>query len=177
MSVRSPRKRPFFPPSLTTNSHNYTVESVLQTFRYNRSFSYPPSEHTNRAWRDIFPLQGGFFVHDVVAPTRATFSVFHQLHCVNGLRGAYWANHRAALAGHQLRDEDLPVDIQESHVRHCIDLLRQALMCHADVTLEVVDESINGVHGFRTEHECGNWEQLKQWTSEQQLKHDVEQIV
>ena len=62
-------------------------------------------------------------------------------------------------------------------MRHCIDLLRQALMCHGDTTLEVVDEAINGVHGFRVEHQCKDWEQLKQWTSEQQRKKHVEQIV
>ena len=62
-------------------------------------------------------------------------------------------------------------------MRHCIDLLRQALMCHGDTTLEVVDEEINGVHGFRVEHQCIDWEQLKLWTSEQQARQHVEQIV
>ena len=95
----------------------------------------------------------------------------------NGLRGGYWANQQAATRGRKQVDEDLPVDIQQSHMRHCIDLLRQAIMCHGDTTLEVVDESINGVHGFRVEHQCKNWEQLKQWTSEQQAKQHVEQIV
>ncbi|KAH8761128.1 hypothetical protein F5883DRAFT_129171 [Diaporthe sp. PMI_573] len=147
------------------------------TFQYNRSFSYPPSEHTNRAWREIFPAEGGFFVHPTIAPTRSTFSVFHQLHCLNGLRGGYWANQRAASAGEKISDEDLPVDIQTSHMRHCIDLLRQVLMCHGDTTPEVVDEEINGVHGFRTPHTCVDWEQLKTWTSTQQAKQHVEQIV
>jgi Mycotoxin biosynthesis protein UstYa len=171
-----------------------TVETIGHTFQYNRSFSYPPSNHTNRAWRNIFPVEGGFFIHPTIAPTRSTFSVFHQLHCLvsqalfaghctradlwqNGLRGGYWANHHAASVGQKLVDDDLPVDIQESHMRHCIDLLRQALMCHADTTLEVVDEKINGVHGFRVEHQCKDWEQLKKWTSEQQARQHVEQIV
>ena len=50
-------------------------------------------------------------------------------------------------------------------------------MCMADTTLEVVDEKINGVHGFRTAHQCKDWEELKAWTSEQQAKQHVEQIV
>lgn len=95
----------------------------------------------------------------------------------NALRGGYWASHLAALRGNKVVDEELPVDIQESHMRHCIDLLRQSLMCHADTTLEVVDEKINGVHGFRTVHQCRNWEQLKAWTSKQQEQQHVEQIV
>lgn len=125
----------------------------------------------------MFPAEGGFFIHPQIAPTRSTFSVFHQLHCLNALRGGYWASHHAALQGIKLRDEDLPVDIQESHMRHCVDLIRQSLMCMADTTLEVVDEKINGVHGFRTPHQCKDWEQLKSWTSAQQQKQHVEQIV
>lgn len=50
-------------------------------------------------------------------------------------------------------------------------------MCLADTTLEVVDEKINGVHGFRTPHQCKDWDQLKTWTSTQQAKQHVEQIV
>jgi hypothetical protein len=93
------------------------------------------------------------------------------------VRGGYWASHHAAIQGQKFVDEDLPVDIQESHIRHCIDLIRQSLMCLADTTLEVVDEKINGVHGFRTVHQCKDWEQLKTWTSEQQGRQHVEQIV
>ena len=58
------------------------VKMEPHVFQYNRSFSYPPSNITNRAWRDIFPQEGGFFIHPTIAPTRSTFSVFHQLHCL-----------------------------------------------------------------------------------------------
>ena len=95
----------------------------------------------------------------------------------DNIRRSYWANHRAAINGEKLTDEDVHVDIRPSHVRHCIDLIRQSLMCQADTTLEVVDEAINGVHGFRVVHMCRDWDQLVQWTSEQQMRQHVEQIV
>ncbi|CAI6332295.1 unnamed protein product [Periconia digitata] len=163
--------------SVVSHNHTFQLDESIHTFHYNRSFSYPPSNRTNRAWRDIFPAEGGFFVHPIVAPTRSTFSVFHQLHCLNAIRGGYWASHRAAIRGEKLVDAALPVDIQESHIRHCTDLIRQSLMCMADTTLEVIDEKINGVHGFRTEHVCRDWNQLKEWVSLQQKKTHVEQIV
>jgi len=147
------------------------LEKVARSFRYNISFTEAPSPHTDQSWRDLFPIDGGFFVHPVVAPTRATFSSFHQLHCLDGIRGAYWASHRTAIRGGKLNETELPMDMQPRHVRHCIDLLRQSLMCHADTTVEVVDETIGGVHGFRVEHQCRNWDQLVQWTSEQQIKY------
>lgn len=51
-----------------------------------------------------------------------------------------------------------------SHVQHCIELLRQALMCQPDLTLEVKDEIHGGVQGFGTEHECKDWSQLMDLT-------------
>ncbi|MCJ1326667.1 hypothetical protein MMC10_003332 [Thelotrema lepadinum] len=159
------------------SSGELQLNSGPHTFRYDRSFSEAPSNRTNTAWRQIFPNEGGFFIHETIAPTRSTFSVFHQLHCLDNIRRSYWVNHDAAVLGEQLKDEDVHVDIQPSHVRHCIDLLRQSLMCTADTTLEVVDEKTNGVHGFRTEHQCRDWEQLIEWANEQQAKQHVEQIV
>jgi hypothetical protein len=50
------------------------------------------------------------------------------------------------------------------HFRHCVDLLRQALMCQPDTTVEVKDEAIGGVKGFGTEHQCKDWDQLVEWT-------------
>lgn len=93
------------------------------------------------------------------------------------MRQAYWLNHDAAVSGQKINDSEVHVDFQPSHVRHCIDLIRQSLMCQADTTLEVVDESINGVHGFRTLHQCRDWKQLQNWASEQQARQHVEQIV
>ena len=57
-----------------------------------------------------------------------------------------------------------------AHVRHCIDLLRQSLMCHADTTLEAKDESVNGVTGFGIEHRCKDWNQLVEWTADRQRR-------
>ena len=47
-----------------------------------------------------------------------------------------------------------------AHVQHCIDFLRQSLMCNADTTLEIVDEAIKGVKGFGVRHECVDWDRL-----------------
>ena len=50
------------------------------------------------------------------------------------------------------------------HIRHCIDLLRQALMCRPDLTIEEKDEELGGVSGFGTTHKCHDWDQLVSWT-------------
>jgi len=48
-------------------------------------------------------------------------------------------------------------------MRHCIDLLRQTLMCSPDLTVEVKNETLGGVTGFGTVHQCRNWDQLTGW--------------
>ena len=62
--------------------HGVIVNSVVQIFRYNRTFGEFPSNQTNQAWSELFPEQGGFFKHPTLAPTRSALSVFHQLHCL-----------------------------------------------------------------------------------------------
>ena len=59
----------------------------------------------------------------------------------------------------------MPMEASPAHIRHCIDLLRQALMCQPDTTVELKNEELGGVTGFGTEHRCKDWTQLMQWTS------------
>lgn len=52
-----------------------------------------------------------------------------------------------------------------AHVRHCIDLLRNSIMCRPDLTIEIKNEKLGGVTGFGTEHQCKDWAQLLSWVS------------
>lgn len=63
-------------------------------------------------------------------------------------------------------DDDLPKMSGPSHVQHCIELLRQVMVCQPDLTLEIKDEVHGGVQGFGTEHQCRNWDQLMSFTTE-----------
>lgn len=60
------------------------------------------------------------------------------------------------MKGERLSENSIPMMSSPPLVRHCIDLLRQSLMCNADVTVEEKDEK-GGVLGFGTTHECVNW--------------------
>ncbi|KAM7209607.1 protein of unknown function (DUF3328) domain containing protein [Naviculisporaceae sp. PSN 640] len=51
--------------------------------------------------------------------------VFHQLHCLNSIRKALWPEY------YHVDGSD---PIQKMHISHCLDYVRQALMCHADST-------------------------------------------
>lgn len=56
--------------------------------------------------------------------------------------------------------------LPEAHVRHCVDLLRNSLMCRPDLTVEMKNEKLEGVTGFGTEHQCVNWGDVLAWTRE-----------
>ena len=88
----------------------------------------------------------------------------------DGIRKGYWAVHDMAVGNEKLSDEDLPMMISPSHIRHCIDLLRNGLICNPDLTVEVKDKMAGGVHGFGTKHSCVNWPELVAWTTRWELK-------
>lgn len=71
--------------------------------------------------------------------------------------------------GRKMAEEDFPFMSSPAHIRHCIDLLRQSLMCQPDTTIEVKDKEIGGVTGFGTEHQCREWDQLIEWTRRWQI--------
>lgn len=60
--------------------------------------------------------------------------------------------------------------ITPAHVRHCIDYLRQSLMCHADTNIEPIEESLGGVRGFGVEHHCRNFDSVMSWITEWETK-------
>ena len=73
--------------------------------------------------------------------------------------------HDAAVEGRLVQDHEVPMMISPAHVRHCIDLLRHAVMCEPDITIEKKGDKAQGVTGFGTSHVCKDWQQLVKWTS------------
>ncbi|KAI0886275.1 uncharacterized protein GGS22DRAFT_199562 [Annulohypoxylon maeteangense] len=161
----------------TERTKTFGLEMKDQLFEYNRTFGETPSDATNAAWRSLFPQHGGFFVHPELAQKRSAFSVFHQLHCLDELRHGFYVLHDQVLSysemisSHQVGNRSDWAKqgkraLQEhslGHIRHCIDLLRQSLMCNADLVIELKNEELGGVTGFGTMHRCVDWPGLLEW--------------
>ncbi|KAM0446986.1 hypothetical protein ACHAO4_008965 [Trichoderma viride] len=96
----------------------------------------------------------------------ALVETFHQLHCLNVIRQYTWFQ-----AG-KYHDE-IPVDMQDSeignrmHVDHCIETVRIALMCYADVTPLFIRDDPRSPTGeradFDSHHRCRNFEKIEEW--------------
>ena len=75
------------------------------------------------------------------------------------------------MEGKPLGDEEHDRMISPEHIQHCLDYLRQSLMCHGDTTLEPDDVGINGAHGFGIQHVCKSWTQVLHQTNRRVLGH------
>jgi hypothetical protein len=84
-------------------------------------------------------------------------SVFHQLHCLRALRDL-------------VREQKIGVPSRHwggpDHLEHCLNMIRQGIMCSADTTLEwplYVKEGFGSdgpITGEGITHECKNWDSV-----------------
>ncbi|TBU39970.1 hypothetical protein BD309DRAFT_900784 [Dichomitus squalens] len=136
-----------FPPYLIPLSkHPWDSALVVED-----TVHYEPN--VSAEWASIFPAGTGGFVR--LGPNSRLFgvSMFHQLHCLDKMR-------RAVV--------DVPPTEWESwHTQHCLNYVRQMLLCAANVRLEPVkegrgpgEESLK-VDGLGLEHQCRDWSILR----------------
>ncbi|KAH8651940.1 hypothetical protein BGZ60DRAFT_186443 [Tricladium varicosporioides] len=78
-------------------------------------------------------------------------SVMHQVHCVAELKRSLIHYRRDGLT-----------TIPDEHLDHCVEYLRQAVMCHADMTLERPENMTfpQGSTGWGDMHRCRNWDDV-----------------
>ncbi|PCH37446.1 hypothetical protein WOLCODRAFT_84396, partial [Wolfiporia cocos MD-104 SS10] len=91
-------------------------------------------------------------------------SMFHQLHCLDVLRtGLAGKGHVASGA---TRSDD------KNHQQHCLNYLRQAILCSADATLEpeVGEGSRNVGKGLGVTHVCRDWRKLYDYAAENSVE-------
>ncbi|KAE8152272.1 hypothetical protein BDV25DRAFT_138087 [Aspergillus avenaceus] len=79
--------------------------------------------------------------------------MFHQLHCLKWLRDRYWELEGAVATS----------------INHCIDYLRQVIMCHGDLT-PITFEWNHGIDGYlahhSTPHMCRNFNAIYEWAAD-----------
>jgi len=94
-----------------------------------------------------------------------TLDVFHQIHCLNQLRQQVYHEH--------YYPEDWNSPKRMMHADHCIDLLRQVLMCRGDLSL-LTYSWIDGYQRpwpeYSVAHTCHNWDNVMKWASENYIE-------
>lgn len=136
---------PFHHPSLPLNPASLTLQ---ETVRYGFNAS---DADTNEEWHQIlYSPEGTGRVH--LGPNHRTFvlTFYHQLHCIVELKEALM-NRNDTLA-------------TEEHITHCLQYLRQTLLCQGNDKLEEGDflERHFETDRLGTEMECYDWENVYQ---------------
>ncbi|KAJ7440291.1 hypothetical protein B0H11DRAFT_1827955 [Mycena galericulata] len=119
------------------------------------TFEAPDTQYPlddDHIWASTVPPKRGF-VRLGPGGTPHAISVYHQAHCVNGIRFAYVASRDGLFKTAEARAAAF------GHVNHCFDVLRQSLMCKADTTLMPVGVSSNQTAPVT--RRCRDWAQLR----------------
>ncbi|KAK5997739.1 Transacylase cctO-like protein [Cladobotryum mycophilum] len=95
----------------------------------------------------------------------ATLDVFHELHCLNVVREQVYREYYP--------DKHSKAK-QLEHADHCIDMLRQVLMCHGDIAVQTFgwrDDYRWPWPNFRVDHECRNWDAIMEWAGDNYVEN------
>ncbi|KAG1852833.1 hypothetical protein DFJ58DRAFT_399084 [Suillus subalutaceus] len=178
---------------------NIAIEPVIVRFNGTLNFPSiyrgPPSPEIDAAWnrvsRNVAPsrmtreemLKAG--TTDLLSKVRypdkigggymASLESAHQLHCVNLLRKASWLEYYEPT---DISFQNTP-EIVRLHLDHCIEMIRQNIMCNADVTMITwywVQGHAVSYPNFNTRHRCRNYEKIMDWSVEHAIHIDESEV-
>ena len=135
-------------------------------------FRGPPRPELDNAWHDLVKNSNirvtadelrrinrtSVQLSDGSGEYMAELNVYHQLHCLKVLRQALDPEYY-----------DLPPQHKSEHLDHCLDNLRQLVMCKADVSLQTYDWLDNNPRPFANfviEHDCYNFDAIDDWAEQ-----------
>ncbi|KAF1365565.1 hypothetical protein EJ07DRAFT_95628, partial [Lizonia empirigonia] len=91
--------------------------------------------------------------------------VFHRLHCLDTIRKSFYLRRYNITL---LRPDGTVNYLPWLYVDHCIESIRQSLMCNADVTpmhYEWSDDIKSVVPKITVTHTCRDFEEIQKWTT------------
>ncbi|KAH8796881.1 hypothetical protein DL96DRAFT_1643436 [Flagelloscypha sp. PMI_526] len=143
----------------------------------------PPGPKTDSLWDDLYGFGISSLTKEEAAPMMnrtdrllvagepqyvTELAVFHQLHCLNTIRMAFAPEHYPDRADF----------LHPDHISHCIDSIRQALQCNADVTplpWQWVPEVSEYRGRLGIPHVCRDFDKIREWARPRKLKAKVNQ--
>lgn len=158
----------------TSSSHHTELASdgrlapsgnIETHWTYNYTFSREPNPISEAAWGSLPPIGGAFIKHPDY-PKEMNVAMYHQLHCLHGLRIAYYlelAKNNETLAGMMEDVKSKWGDHDAAHTIHCFDYLKNALLCAADTNLEPINEETGHVDAWGTTRMCRDRNVLDDW--------------
>ncbi|KAK7052482.1 hypothetical protein R3P38DRAFT_2860578 [Favolaschia claudopus] len=156
-------------PALVYSPAHEAVEYGITTYTIggDKRFHIPPSPALDQAWSDLYnfgisqiPKSQAVLLPNKTHPIPgdplnyiAELDVFHNLHCLNMIRKGL----------HTEYYNDAP---EIEHLDHCIDWIRQALMCAGDTSVIVWQwdpKKNQTIFQGDVAHTCRNFDKLRDW--------------
>lgn len=170
-----------------------TKKTFFGTFDAPTPFKGSPNEETEAAWDTMWnyntvnltaeqmielgrPLDSIQYPDEFGGGYLAQVEAIHQLHCLHII----WQEHHYEAVPLLAEQKAKRPSYYERHFQHCIDIIRQRLMCTADpglVTFRWVEgEDTTPEPDFNTPHMCGDWDRLVSWNNDHAASVDVDTI-
>ncbi|KAF5970473.1 hypothetical protein FBULB1_9670 [Fusarium bulbicola] len=105
---------------------------------------------------------GGYF---------ATLNVYHNLHCIKRLHHYMYPDYYFP----NITEEQKRAN--EYHNHHCLDMVRQSIMCQGDMQLLTMKWRQDGripTANFTSPHQCVNWDRLEEWATSRRIVNLME---
>ncbi|KAH9834222.1 uncharacterized protein C8Q71DRAFT_166840 [Rhodofomes roseus] len=106
----------------------------------------------------------------------ASIEVGHQLHCLDMLRQNSYVDHYGSSDENYVKRPEF----YRIHIDHCIEMIRQVLMCNSDVGLLTFDW-VAGFDvpfpNFSTQHKCRDFERVYDWYERNMIDLPMERMV
>ncbi|KAI1173215.1 hypothetical protein F4777DRAFT_581224 [Nemania sp. FL0916] len=172
-------------PSLFGGIIKFEEKPEYHSPRY--PWKQPPSLELDRLWDDLLFAQNIRITPDEMVRLNmnttngvrisdgdyaGALGVYHHLHCLNSMRKALHADYYA-----QVPESAYPKEtITPEHTDHCIDTLRQALMCHANTAVYTAEwvadshEPINKHIRGKATTTCVKWDSVNDWARQRALR-------
>ncbi|KUJ23458.1 uncharacterized protein LY89DRAFT_183107 [Mollisia scopiformis] len=159
-----------------------TIDGTVTRYdsRWNMSSSWvgQPSPRLDALWDELTPpiprirlthnemLWAGYDIHDALllddGDHTAILNVHHQLHCLNAIRKMTYIDYYTALGQHESHA------LAKNHVDHCIEMLRQSLICYADISVMpyIKDGEGHVRPDFDVAMQCRDYDRIVKWNWE-----------
>ena len=98
-----------------------------------------------------------------------SLDVLHKIHCLNELRKMTFQDYTDEAMAEPKRKHS---QVWWVHKRHCVDMLAQDLMCHADadvLTYNWMDTQIHPFPDFSINRKCRDWDGLMSWLEDRKV--------
>ncbi|CAF9941456.1 MAG: hypothetical protein HETSPECPRED_003233 [Heterodermia speciosa] len=169
-----------YSPGLEALSDDYQTVRFKGSFSFPSPYKGPPTPEVDKKWNEIENM-GAIKIsaeefsrlnasrHAVRVPSSlgggymALPEFVHQIHCVKMFWAHTYPDYYVEAYNRSLENPEE----WHQHMDHCADLLRQKLMCDADMTLITYNWISNHYQphpNFNVQHKCRNFESAKEWT-------------